>query len=54
MCIYRQPFYLKKGDLADHMQKLETTLDKLKEIGSKCNIEKSFFGKPKIEYLCFW
>ena len=31
----------------DNVHKLELTLNKLKEIGLKYNIEKYFFGKPK-------
>ena len=45
---------LTKGDWADHLQKLELTLNKVKEKLLKCNIEKSFFGKTEIEYLGFW
>ena len=36
------------------MQKLELTLNKLKEEGLKFNIEKSFFRHTKMEYLGFW
>ena len=45
---------LTKGDWTDHIQKLVLTLNKLKEKRLKCNIEKSFFGQTKIEYLGFW
>ena len=45
---------LTKGDLIDHVQKLELTLNKMKEKGLKCNIGKSFFGQTEIEYLGFW
>ena len=38
----------------DHVQKLELTLNKLKEKGLKCNIENSFFGKIEMEYLGLW
>ena len=38
----------------DHVQKLDLTLNKLKEKGLKCNIERSFFGQTKIEYLGFY
>ena len=34
---------LTKGYWIDHVQKLELTLNKLKEKGLKCNIEKYFF-----------
>ena len=36
------------------MEKLELTLQKLKENGLKCNIKKSLFGKTDMEYLGFW
>ena len=45
---------LTKGDWIDHVQKLELTLNKLKEKGLKCNIENSFLGQTKMEYLDFW
>ena len=45
---------LAKVDWKDHVQKLELTPNKMKEKGLKCNIEKSFFGKTEMEYLCFW
>ena len=45
---------LTKGDWTDHIQKLESTLNKLKEKGLKCNIEKYFFGQTEMEYLGFW
>ena len=45
---------LTKGDWADHLQKLELTLNKVKEKLLKCNIENSFFGQTEIEYLGFW
>ena len=38
----------------DHLSKLEKTLNKLKESGMKFNIENSFLGQTKMEYLCFW
>ena len=38
---------LTKGDWIDHVQKLELTLNKLKEKGLKCNIERSLFVKTK-------
>ena len=37
-----------------HVQKLEHTLNKLKESGIKYNIEKSLFGKTEMEYLGLW
>ena len=39
---------LTKGDWADRAQKLELTLDKLKEKGLKLYIEKSLFGKTEM------
>ena len=45
---------LTKGDWTDHVQKLELTLNKLKEKVLRCNIYKSFFGQTKMEYLGFW
>ena len=48
-----EPLILTKGDCTDHVHKLKSTLNKLKEKGLKCNIEKSFFGQTEMEYLCF-
>ena len=45
---------LAKGDSIDHVQRLELTLNKLKEELLKCNIEDSFFRQTKMEYLGFW
>ena len=42
---------LTKVYCTDHVQKLELTLNKLKEEGLKCNTEKSLFGHTKMEYL---
>ena len=42
---------LAKGYWKDHVHNLELTLNKLKEKVLKCNIEKSFFGQTKTEYL---
>ena len=36
------------------MEKLELTLQNLKDHGLKCNIKKSLFGQTDIEYLGFW
>ena len=52
-----QAYYLlilTKGYCTYHIQKLELTLNKLKEKGLICNIEKSFFGKTEMEYFSFW
>ena len=45
---------LGKGYWAYHVKKLEFMLNKLKEKRLKLNIEKYFFGKTEMEYLCFW
>ena len=45
---------LTKGERTDHIHKLESTLNKLKGKGLKCNTERSFFGKTEMEYLVFW
>ena len=45
---------LTKGDWKNHIQKLASTINKLKVKGLKYNIEKYFFGKTEIEYLGFW
>ena len=45
---------LTRGDWTYHAQRLKRTLNKLKEKGIKCNIEKSLFGKTEMEYLGFW
>ena len=34
-----------KGDWSDHLEKMEQTLQKIKDNGLKCNVEKSFFGE---------
>ena len=44
MCVYRWPFNFDKNDWTDHVEKLELTLNKLKERGLKYNTEKYFFG----------
>ena len=44
---------LPKGYWKDDVQNLKLTLNKLKECGIKCNIEKYFFGQTKMEYLGF-
>ena len=38
----------------DRVQKLEITIPKMKSKGLKYNIENSFFGHTKMEYLGFW
>ena len=44
---------LTKEDWTYHVQKLESTLNKLKKKGLKCNIEGALFVKTEIEYLVF-
>ena len=44
---------LTKGIQKDHLYKLQPILNKLKESGLTCNVEKYLFGKTKIEYLSF-
>ena len=44
---------LTKEDWTYHVQKLESTLNKLKEKGLKCNIERALFVKTEMEYLGF-
>ena len=43
-----------KGDWSDQLEKLELTLQKLKENGIKCNIKELLFGKNKMAYLGLW
>ena len=38
----------------DNVQKLESTLIRLKLKGLKCYIEKYFFAQTEMEYLGFW
>ena len=54
MCMYIKLLILTKCDCIDHVQKLEIFLNISKESGIKCDIESSFFGKTKMEYLGFW
>ena len=44
---------LTREDWADFIQKLELTINKLKEKGLKCDIETFFFGQTEMEYLGF-
>ena len=43
-----------KGDLDDHLQKLDTVLRKLRRAGLKINANKSFFCQHELEYLGYW
>ena len=45
---------LPKGYCTDSLHNLELTRNKLKGKGIKCNIEKSLFGRTKMECLVFW
>ena len=45
---------LTKGDWTVHVQKLELTLNRLKERGLKYEIEKYFFRQTEMKYLGFW
>ena len=45
---------LKKVNWADHIQNLESTVNKLKEKGLKCDIEKKLFGQTDMGYLGVW
>ena len=40
-----------KGDLYNHINKLEVILKNLKDNGLKCHIKKLFFGQIEIGYL---
>ena len=48
------PFDLDYEYCTDHVQKLELTLNKLKEKWLKNNIERSFFRQTEMEYSDFW
>ena len=55
ICAYMDDILiLTKGDCTDHVQKLELMLNKMKEKGLNCNIERSFFIQTEMEYLDFW
>ena len=52
---YRDNFMvLTKRNWKYQVQKLETTLNKLKGIGLKYDIEELFFGQTRMEYYGFW
>ena len=42
---------ISKGNWEDHLDKLETVLERLKQAGLKVNAKKSFFGRGELEYL---
>ena len=43
-----------KGELVDHLEKLDIVLAKLKRAGLKINATKSFFCQTELEYLGYW
>ena len=48
-----KPLILITGDWIDYLQDMELLINKTKEKGLKCNIEKYFFGHSEMEYLGF-
>ena len=49
----RKNLVITKGNWKDHIHKLKLTLSILNGKGLKFNIERSFFGQTKLEYLGF-
>jgi len=45
---------LSKDSYTDHLNKLDTVLDRLNQAGLKINATKSFFCQPELEYLGYW
>lgn len=45
---------LTKGNLADHLEKLEEVFLRLRTAGLKVNAKKSFFARGELEYLGYW
>ena len=45
---------LTRGNFIDHVYNMELILNKMNLKELKCNIEMSFFGQTKMEYLGFW
>jgi hypothetical protein len=43
-----------KGTWPDHIAQIEKVFNRLQAAGFKVNLEKSFFGKPELEYLGYW
>ena len=43
-----------EGDWSNQSEKLELTLQNLKDNGLKCNIKKSSFRQTDMEYLGLW
>ena len=50
-CVHVLPFISTKLYCIDRVHNLELTLNKIRESGIKFNIEKSFLGQNKMEYL---
>ena len=48
------PLILTKGGCTDHLQKIKSTLNKLKVSGLKYNIGNPLFGQTEMKYLGFW
>ena len=46
-------FRITNGYCYNHLEKLELILQNIKDIGLKCNIKNSFFGKTKMKQLGF-
>ena len=42
---------ISNGTYKDHLHKIDTVLNKLKQTGLKVNATKSFFAKEELEYL---
>lgn len=45
---------LTTGSFEDHLQKLDTVMQRLRDAGLKVNADKSFFCQGEIEYLGYW
>jgi Reverse transcriptase (RNA-dependent DNA polymerase) len=45
---------ISKGNCSEHLQQLDVVLQRIKDAGLKVNANKSFFGKPELEYLGYW
>ena len=45
---------LSRGDFPDHLEKLNTVLERIRESGLKVNANKSFFARTELEYLGYW
>jgi transposase InsO family protein len=45
---------INKGSWQDHLQQLEKVFGRLQSAGFKINADKSFFGRPALDYLGYW